>query len=498
MAISNPGPGHSGTAGSLNSVPAPQKATLSSNYIDFTATATAGWAQQYLPDLMEKEAEVFGNRTISGFLSQVGAEEPMTSDQVVWSEQGRLHLSYTGTVNNTTSVVSITNDIDGNTVGTDAHGVRINDMVIVATSEGAIKCLVSAVSNNDVTCLPYETEHIDNATAFGTGTSNACTLLVIGSEFGKGVNDQGGTASSTDGFGNVQPQHTSFNNKPIILKDYFEVSGSDASAIGWVEISGEAGQSGYLWYLKAEGETRSRFADYVEMSMLEGVLGVAGSSTADGTVNGAGNAFGTEGLFAAVQTRGNVSTGITGVNAATDLAEFDAILAEFDNQGAIEENMMFINRTVSLAMDDMLASMNSYGTGGTSYGVFNNSEDMALNLGFSGFRRGSYDFYKSDFRYLNDKATRGGINSRNTTDPIRGIMIPAGTSTVYDQTLGKNLKRPFLHVRYRASQTDDRKMKTWVTGSVGAVTTGLDVMQVHYLSERCLITQGANNFMLLQ
>ena len=77
-------------------------------------------------------------------------------------------------------------------------------------------------------------------------------------------------------------------------------------------------------------------------------------------------------------------------------------------------------------------------------------------------------------------------------------MIPAGTSTVYDQTLGKNLKRPFLHVRYRASQTDDRKMKTWVTGSVGAVTTGLDVMQVHYLSERCLITQGANNFMLLQ
>ena len=498
MAISNPGPGHSGTAGSLNSVPAPQKATLSSNYIDFTATATAGWAQQYLPDLMEKEAEVFGNRTISGFLSQVGAEEPMTSDQVVWSEQGRLHLSYTGTVNNTDGVVSITNDIDGNTVASDTHGVRINDMVIVATSEGAIKCLVTAVSNNDVTCKPYEVENIDDATAFGTGTSNACTLLVIGSEFGKGVNDQGGTASSTDGFGNVQPQHTSFNNKPIILKDYFEVSGSDASAIGWVEISGEAGQSGYLWYLKAEGETRSRFADYVEMSMLEGVLGVAGSSTADGTVNGAGNAFGTEGLFAAVQTRGNVSTGITGVNAATDLAEFDAILAEFDNQGAIEENMMFINRTVSLAMDDMLASMNSYGTGGTSYGVFNNSEDMALNLGFSGFRRGSYDFYKSDFRYLNDKATRGGINSRNGVDPIRGIMIPAGTSTVYDQTLGKNLKRPFLHVRYRASQTDDRKMKTWVTGSVGAVTTGLDVMQVHYLSERCLITQGANNFMLLQ
>ena len=498
MAISNPGPGHSGVAGSLNSVPAPVKATLASNYIDFTATATAGWAQQYLPDLMEKEAEVFGPRTISGFLSQVGAEEAMTSDQVVWSEQGRLHLSYIGTVNNTTGVVSITTDIDGNSVATDKHGVRINDMVVVATSEGAIKCLVTAVSNNDVTCKPYEVENIDDATAFGTGTSNACTLLVFGSEFGKATNDQGGTASSTDGFGNVEPSFKTFTNKPIILKDYYEVSGSDVSQIGWVEISGEAGQNGYLWYLKAEGDTRARFTDYIEMAMLESVLGIAGSSTADGTVNGAGESFGTEGLFAAIQTRGNVTTGVTGVNAATDLAEFDAILAEFDKQGAIEEYMMFINRNTSLAMDDMLASMNSYGAGGTSYGVFNNSEDMALNLGFTGLRRGSYDFYKSDFRYLNDKATRGGINDAAGANAIRGVLVPAGTSSVYDQTVGQSIKRPFLHVRFRASQTDDRRMKSWVTGSVGAATSALDAMHLHFLTERCLITQGANNFMLMK
>jgi hypothetical protein len=122
---------------------------------------------------------------------------------------------------------------------------------------------------------------------------------------------------------------------------------------------------------------------------------------------------------------------------------------------------------------------------------------MALNLGFSGFRRGSYDFYKTDWKYLNDAATRGGINARNTAGAIRGVMIPAGTSSVYDQQLGKNLKRPFLHVRFRASQTDNRYLKTWVTGSVGAATSNLDAMEIHYLTERCLITQGANNFMLL-
>ena len=76
--------------------PAPVKQTLASAYIDFANAGanSANWAQQYLPDLMEKEAEVFGNRTISGFLSQVGAEESMSSDQVIWSEQNRLHVAY--------------------------------------------------------------------------------------------------------------------------------------------------------------------------------------------------------------------------------------------------------------------------------------------------------------------------------------------------------------------------------------------------------------------
>ena len=492
----------------LNSVPSSRKQTLQSNYIDFMSAdaGAANWAQQYLPDLMEKEAEVFGNRTISGFLSQVGAEEAMASDQVIWSEQGRLHLSYTGTLSTGTGVFKITADIDGNTDNIANHGIRLKDMVMVATSEGTVKCMVEDTDQaNDGTnwliVRPYGAQHIDDLTAFSTVTDTDATILVIGSEFAKGDTGQGSYAATE--FKAVKPTHKSFSNKPIIMKDYYEISGSDTSQVGWVEITGESGVGGYLWYLKAEGETRSRFADYLEMTMLEAVKGVnSGTATADSDVDTimgtTGNNFGTEGLFAAIEDRGNVTTGVTGVNAATDLAEFDAILAEFDNQGAIEENMMFVNRATSLAIDDMLASMNSYGAGGTSYGVFDNDEDMALNLGFSGFRRGSYDFYKSDFRYLNDKATRGSINSRDTIAPLRGVIVPAGTSTVYDQMLGKNLKRPFLHVRFRASQTESRKMKTWITGSVGAVTSDLDAMQVHYLSERCLVTQGANNFMLMK
>tara|TARA_Y100000592_G_scaffold16321_1_gene24181 strand:- start:14356 stop:15819 length:1464 start_codon:yes stop_codon:yes gene_type:complete len=476
--------------------PAAMKQTLATAYIDFTDSNTAGWAQQYVPDLMEQEAEVFGTRTISGFLAQVGAEESMTADQVIWSEQSRLHLSYEVEIKGTNGItLEVKKDADGTAATTDVystgdHGIRAGDMLLLADADKTVKAYASAVDGTTgaVSIQPYGA-----ATMTAAGIANATDVkcLVFGSEYSKG-------ATGRDGAN--KPRFKQYNNKPIIIKDKYEISGSDASQIGWVEVAGEEGQSGYLWYLKAEGDTRARFTDYLEMAMIESekATGDGLSDLAALSHGGTSGAItGTEGLFAAIEARGNETTGVTGVNAATDLAEFDLILAEFDKNGAIEENMMFVNRSTALAIDDMLASMNSYGAGGTSYGVFDNDEDMALNLGFSGFRRGSYDFYKSDWKYLNDLATRGIINEKNTVGAIRGVIIPAGVSSVYDQTLGQNLKRPFLHTRFRASQTDDRRFKTWTTGSVGATTSDLDAMEVHYLSERCLVVQGANNFMLM-
>ena len=204
--------------------------------------------------------------------------------------------------------------------------------------------------------------------------------------------------------------------------------------------------------------------------------------------NAAKTGAGSEGLFYVVNQRGNVYGGIPAT-----LGDFDDIIQRLDKQGAIEENVIFLNRTMSFAIDDMLSQQNSYGNpGGTSYGLFDNDEDMALNLGFSGFRRG-YDFYKTYWKYLNDPTMRGDIQGGE----VNGILVPAGSTTVYDQILGKNAKRPFLHVRYRASETEDRRYKTWITGSAGgARTSSLDAMEVHFLSERSLCTLGANNFVL--
>jgi hypothetical protein len=56
--------------------------------------------------------------------------------------------------------------------------------------------------------------------------------------------------------------------------------------IGWVEVATEDGASGYLWYLKAESETRLRFEDYLEMSMVEGEYNQGAAGTTVATVPG--------------------------------------------------------------------------------------------------------------------------------------------------------------------------------------------------------------------
>ena len=331
------------TAGTnLNNTPASQKQTLTSNYIDFTDGST-GWEQQYLPDLMEKEAEVFGNRTVSGFLSQVGAEESMTSDQVVWSEQGRLHLAYNGQIRHLTQEsgggaggqLGIIQDIDGNAVTT-THGIRTNDILLVADSATTQRLLVTGfgATDNIINVQAYGAVTMTAAgftvAASSDGSTVGVTILVVGSEWGKGVDGQAGNAAGPTA---SQPQHTSFNNKPIIIKDHYHINGSDTSAIGWVEVSGEDGAGGYLWYLKAEGETRMRFTDYLEMAMIESELGVAGSTLADNFISGGGNSFGTQGLFSAISTRGNMASGIDPLLApATNLGEFDSILSNTEGK----------------------------------------------------------------------------------------------------------------------------------------------------------------------
>ena len=411
----------------------------------------------------------------------VGAEMPSNSDQIKWAEQGRLHIKYT----NVTSAAALASNTATFTVadaGVTYIGIRVGQTVMIQNNTSGVfnKAIVTAVpSATTFTVAFYE------AAGQAFAVSTQCSVFIYGSEFKKGTNGMVGSLESEDEI---------FSNKPIIIKDKYAVNGSDMAQIGWVEVTTENGATGYLWYLKSEHETRLRFEDYLETAMIEAVPAENGSGAA--AALGGNGQGGSEGVFYVVNNRGNVWGGGT----PTTLSDWDTIVSRLDKQGAIEENALFVNRGLSFDIDNMLAAQNSYGVGGTSYGLFDNDEQMALNLGFTGFRRG-YDFYKSDWKYLNDPTMRGGLNQTAATasGTLTGLLVPAGSTSVYDQIMGKNAKRPFLHVRYRASETEDRRYKTWITGSAGgASNSDLDAMEVNFLSERCVCTLGANNFVLFR
>jgi hypothetical protein len=460
--------------------PSAEQVALQTNYI-----TNFNFLNQYLPDTYEKEFERYGNRTIASFLRMVGAEMPSNSDQIKWAEQGRLHIKYT----NCTSAAAAASNTALFTVadaGVTYIAIRVGQTVMIQNNTSGVfnKAIVTSVPSATTFNVAY---YEANGQAFAVNTQ--CTVFIYGSEFKKGTPGMVGSLESEDEI---------FSNKPIIIKDKYSVNGSDMAQIGWVEVTTENGATGYLWYLKSEHETRLRFEDYLETAMIEAVP--AENNSGASVVLGGNGQGGSEGIFYVVNNRGNVWGGGT----PTTLPDWDTIVSRLDKQGAIEENALFVNRGLSFDIDNMLATLNGFAGGGVSqsasFGLFDNDINMALNLGFTGFRRG-YDFYKSDWKYLNDPTMRGGLNATaaTATGTITGLLVPAGSTSVYDQILGKNAKRPFLHVRYRASETEDRRYKTWITGSAGgAQTSDLDAMEVNFLSERCVCTLGANNFVLFR
>ena len=411
------------------------------NYINFLDPNHQQWLQQFAPELYEKEAERYGDRRISAFLKMVGAEMAFSSDQIIWREQGRLHTRYVDVVAVTTAaaapatLATTTAGVASNNVASGSYlqfyvpssdqpsnfattgnggaesqnpfrafgatgasaNIGFGEQVIYRVGETVmIQKQESAASNKGDASLilkgvivkaagSYFEVLVYNADgAYDIATTDVFTTLVYGSEFGKG------TGNMTE---SIDPSWETYSNAPIIMKDHYAINGSDTAQIGTVEISGaDGGPGGYAWFMKAEAENKMRWEDKLEMAMVEAVpnnfstgttaraLPIGRDTVGPGgdSARGIANAArGTDGLFHALETRGNVYEGF-GDEAAGGgaLTDFDTVLKQLDKQGSIKENMMYLNRDLSLEIDDLLAQVSgshTYGGGGASFGAFNNS-----------------------------------------------------------------------------------------------------------------------------
>lgn len=483
----------------------------------------------FLPDLMEKEVARFGPEGLAGILDRLGGKIPFTNSEIKWSEKARLHTLYNNvTLGTGTSNVFTVRAQDGaRGAAAQDHIFRVGQTIHVQDGNGAEeKGVITAVSAQTFTALSYNNTNWDIARVdAATAAHSVCRVRVYGSDFAKGTFGMSGS---------IEAQTEIYSVTPIIFKDHYKINGSDLSQVGWVEGVDANGATSYLWYLKSKSDTMKRWNDYLEMGLIEGESGGAAAahetrlesnvrddnSRSTNVVGGNGVA----GLFNQIEARGHefdaffAGTGPLS-NATVSQYENDVedIILALDEQAGISNYSWFVNRPVSLNIDRWLATKNSFGADNTgaagtpatastgetapgrnasSYygdGLSVNSAEKMINFGFRGFTWADYNFMKTTWDYLIDPTMRGGMGD------ITGLMIPMGTTTVKDISGGgNNVARPYVYIGYKTSPIDNRMNKEWITGSVGAYTDDEDAMKCHFLSERTLVVQAANNFVILK
>jgi hypothetical protein len=434
------------------------------------------------PDVSELLVETYGDQGITGFLQLTGAvSNAGASDQVEFYETGRRHktYAYSSAINIASNEVNLPVAGLTHTVGTSSGAVTPANAVleqgdVVMDSVTGVRLIVKdfgVTAGSDYTFVRMDGENASGSVE--VDVSSGGTFILLGNMYGQGTDQP----TNFD-----QPEVVRRINSYAIVKDRFQVNGSQATNIGYVNI----GNGDFRWFMYGEQEARKRFMDKREMTLLFGELN-------DGS-NDAGLS-GTEGYITALENRGiNISN--ANANPLDSFAEFDDLILELDKQGAPSEYAMYLNRKQDLAIDDMLASgIATSVTAGLpgQFGAFQNSPDMAVKLGFKSFTRGGYTFHKHDFKLLNDPTLLGATNK------FQGVMCPL--TTVADARTG--VKAPALEMKYKASNGYSREMEHWVTGGgvMGHTNngdTGKDVATFHYRSEVCLLTRAANQHVLIK
>ena len=420
------------------------------------------------PDIRSALVKTYGDQGITGFLKMVGAvNNAGSSDKVEWFEEARLHQSQVITVS--TAAAAGVDTFTASTKSGTPLLLRKNDVVLWGNKS------LLVVTNIDSSSVI--TFHSLAATIVTAAAAGDYTLPIVGNMFGQGTDQQ-------DKF--LQSNVVKRENPYTIVKEIYKVTGSQATNIGYIDLGG----GDYRWYIKSEMDTRQRFLDKREMMLM---LGTTVTNTAD--VTDAAYGGGSEGYLTALANRGLVTSDVIGTT-ANGFDDLDAIIKEMDKQGAPAEYAIYCNSDQSLALDDMLAGGIGTNVGGlaASFGAFNNSQDMAVNLGFKSFSRGGYSFHKHDWKLLNDPTLLG--NDAIAKNLAAGVMIPM--ATVVDTKSGE--RAPSLEMNYKASNGYSRELEHWVTGGgvLGFNTGTEDFAQFNYRSECNLVTRAANQHVLIK
>jgi len=427
------------------------------------------------PEIDSEFVRRYGDQNLTGFMEMQGYMNPVSAIEYSHYEDDWLHETivttgsaagaFGATVTHTVAAANVftTNAPNSPYISTATEDLvtpRVQDIIMYPDRTLA---LVTAVNPAGPT---FDATPIDSdAATFGNiPLVNAADQIVI---IGNAHAEQSGQPDSRNGRVNL------YTNNLMIKKSTNTVSGTEAGVQTWIEVPDKNGRMGYLWYFESGYQEYRRFMNECEMTMLLGekitnptLAGIAGQETV--TV--------TEGLLPFIENNGN-TIGYSSITGFT-LADLDNAVKTLDREKGAKENTIWAGINLSLGMDDTF--MNLMQDGAISYGAFSGSQEKAIDLQFSSFKRGNYQFHKKTYDLFNDQKTLGAVGQEF---PDIAMVIPVGNVAE-----GKTkMMVPSLRMNYLEGKGNgySRDMEEWLTGGAnGVYNTATDEINMHYRAHR--------------
>ena len=437
------------------------------------------------PAIDSKLTEPFGDQTLDGMMSMIGAEKGVSALEYKHAEEKRIYPKLKATnagagadgvavtftlVADAKKTINNSSPYDVAATGKQVVVPRAGETLMIkpatglATVDNSIYATVTAVDAGAGTFIAIPLDATDAIPNMAT----AQEIIIIGNANGEGSVAVAGRQ--------VEVEYKT--NQLQTFRGGTEVTGDARNIVTWQEFTGKNGEKGHVNYLHGEAAEYKNFKSQMELTFLLGKpltnVGLANSAF-----------FGTEhpvsmtkGLIPSILDEGNVSN--YSATTGWDKQKAQALVETLDKQKGDKKNMICPGISLSMQIDDTLADYRT--SGSITYGNYTFDENAKANA----FNFGGYEFGKKVFDTFNDLQSLG---AEGYGFPNEAMVIPMG------MTMDKmdNVKTQYLRTRFLEdprSGARDRRSSIIDKFQVD----GQDTFQVNYIDKKGLETFALNKF----
>jgi hypothetical protein len=342
---------------------------------------------------------------------------------------------------------------------TTAHNLQPKDTILISDGEIEVQATVESITSTTVFVASN-----DEGVNFPTFAGNLDIICDFSNSHEKGSDDAAvGRRWSPD----------IYENFTHILKVPYEVAASDMVHKSWIMTP-----DGPRWFNHEIERTSVLFDNKIELTQMFHKR------------KDAGNARGTIGVIPQIESRGNVANEV--IASIDDLSDIAFRIKQ--QGGGCREFTIWGGHAQQAAWRTMLAGVNAHYAGGANYGMFQNSKEMALMLGFNSCYIDGITFHFSNWELLDDPTLMG--NAKFLATSLACLIVPSGNKYVNEN--GNVVSKPYLGIGYRADGQYNRKREIKIFGPGGGTQHKKDTQMTHFQSEFLNQVVGSNEYFVVR